>query len=75
MFEKYFPENDSNLDDIDYGKMFIGKYAYEMTDIYKRLLGLWIELQNKYSLSEKDILELKFDGKKINRLLSMYSSN
>jgi len=75
MFEKYFPENDSNLDDIDYGKMFIGKYAYEMTDIYKRLLDLWIELQNKYSLSEKDILELKFDGKKINRLLSMYSSN
>jgi len=42
------------------------KYAHETTDIYKRLLDLWMELQNKYSLSEKDILELKFDEKKIN---------
>jgi hypothetical protein len=63
MFEKYLPESDSSLDDIDYGKLFIGKYAHETTDIYKRLLDLWMELQNKYSLSEKDILELKFDEK------------
>ena len=75
LFESYFPESKSRLDNIDYGKLFIGKYTREMTDIYKRLLKLWMDLQNKYSLSEKDILELKFDAKKINRLLSMYSDN
>lgn len=72
LFEKNFPDSDVSLDNIDYKKLFVGKYAQEMTDIYQRLLVIWMELQEEKFLPEKDILKLRFIGKKIDRLLSNY---
>lgn len=72
VFEKYFPENNSNLDNIDYDKLFIGKYTHETTDIYKRLLDLWIELQDKCLLGKENILKLRIIENKINRIFSEY---
>lgn len=70
LFEKYFPEDNLNLGEIDYKKLFIGKYTEEMTTIYQKLLDLWMELQNKWSLSKEDVLKLRYIEKKVNELIS-----
>lgn len=68
IFEKYFPESNVSLNDIDYQQLFIGKFAPETTIIYKRLLDLWMDLQEYNTFSEKDLTELKLLEQKLDRL-------
>lgn len=72
MFERYFPENTPNLNNIDYKSIFTGKYAQKTIRIYKNLLELWIILQEKTILDSDEIPALEKIQKNISDLLKEF---
>lgn len=59
VFERYFPENVSSLNNIDYENTFLGKHAKETSEIYRGMLDLWIVLQEKTYFDGEEFRRLK----------------
>ena len=68
ILENYFPVGNVSLDKIDYGKLFVGKFAVQTRNVYKQLIELWMKLQNSWSLSDEDLPSLKVVIDKLNIL-------
>lgn len=70
IFEKYFPENVSSLDNINYKNTFLGKHAKETSEIYRGMLDLWIVLQEKTYFDGEEFRRLKNIYNKVEKLMS-----
>ncbi len=73
MFEQYFPENVPNLNKIDYEDIFVGKYSKKSIDVYKKLLDLWILLQEKETFEDEELLWLQRIRGEVLELLKNFS--
>lgn len=69
VFERYFPENVSSLDNIDYENTFLGKYSKETIEIFREMLELWIILQEKTYFDSEELKKLQNIYDKVEKLM------
>jgi hypothetical protein len=73
VFEKYLPEA-FNLSNVNYDELFICEFKDPFREIYKKLVELWIDLQEKWSFDVAQVDLMKKLLKQIIKITEDYQN-